>query len=150
MKFHEFILDRFFSSVTLFGNPAFYLLILIFLFKINHSSAIKLAIAMLATETACAIIKFAYPKQRPIPRPNKKFFERYDASSFPSIHTARITTLAFMANSFYKDSLLFFISILLVILVGYSRIFLKHHYFKDVIGGIVFGAIASILLQFIL
>ncbi len=145
MEFSKYILDNFFSSVTLFGTPEFYILIVLLLIKINPSFAIKLIIALLVTEAVCGIIKFAYPKERPIPRSNKKFFERYDAGSFPSIHTARITTLAVMINSFYNDNLLLFVSIALILCVGYSRVYLKHHYFKDVVGGLAIGIIISIL-----
>ena len=146
MEFSKYIFGNFFSSVTLFGTPAFYIAVVLLLIKINLSFAAKLIIALVAAEAVCGIIKFAYPKQRPIPRPNKGFFERYDASSFPSIHTARITTLAVMANSFYNDALLLFAGTALVIFVGYSRIYLKHHYLRDVAGGFIIGAIISALM----
>lgn len=145
MKFSKYVFDNFFSSITLFGTPVFYSLVVLILIKINLPFAIKLIIALIITEAACGIIKFAYPKQRPVPRPNKKFFEKYDAGSFPSIHTARITTMAVMLNNFYNDTLLLFVSTALVILVGYSRIYLKHHYFKDVAAGFAIGAIIGAL-----
>ena len=147
MKFSKYLFDNFFSSVTLFGTPAFYIAVVLLLIKINLSSAAKLIIALVAAEAVCGLIKFAYPKQRPIPRRNKRFFERYDASSFPSIHTARITTLAVMVDSFYNDALLLFASTAIVIFVGYSRIYLKHHYFKDVAGGFIIGAIISLVVN---
>jgi len=145
MKFSKYILDNFFSSITLFGTPVFYIVIVLLMIKINLSFAAKLIVALIVTEAVCGIIKLAYPKQRPVPRPNKKFFERYDAGSFPSIHTARITALAAMLNSFYNDALLLFASIALVVLVGYSRIYLKHHFLKDVAAGFLIGAIISVL-----
>lgn len=145
MKLSKYIFDNFFSSVTLFGTPVFYGVVVLLFIKINLSFAIRLALALLATEAVCAIIKLAYPKKRPIPRPSKGLLEKYDAGSFPSIHSARITTLAIMINIFYKDPLLLFVSTALVVFVGYSRMRLKHHYFIDVAGGIVIGAIISIL-----
>ena len=146
MKFSKYIFGNFFSSVTLFGTPAFYIAVVLLLIKINLSFAAKLIIALVAAEAVCGLIKLAYPKHRPIPRPNKKFFERYDASSFPSIHTARITTLAVMVNSFYNDALLLFASTAIVVFVGYSRIYLKHHYLRDVVGGFIIGVIISALM----
>ena len=146
MNFSKYIFGNFFSSVTLFGTPAFYIVAVLLLTKINPSFAAKLIIALIITEAVCGLIKFAYPKQRPIPRPNRKFFEKYDAGSFPSIHTARITALAVMVNSFYNDALLLFASTALVVFVGYSRIYLKHHYFKDVAGGFIIGIIISALM----
>jgi len=147
MKFSKYIFDNFFSSITLFGTPVFYSLVVIMLIKINLPFAIKLIVALVVTEAVCGIIKLAYPKQRPIPRPNKKFFEKYDASSFPSIHTARITALAVMLNNFYNDALLLFLSAALVVIVGYSRIYLKHHYSKDVAAGFAIGAIISLVVN---
>ena len=144
MDFSKYVLGNFFSSVTSFGTPVFYFAVVLLLMKINFSFAIKLIIALAATEAVCAIIKIAYPKQRPIPRPSRGLLEKYDAGSFPSIHSARITALAVMVNSFYSDALLLSAGIALVIFVGYSRMYLRHHYFKDVIGGIVIGAIISL------
>jgi len=146
MKFSKYILDNFFSSVTLFGTPVFYIIVLFLIIRVDPSFAKILILALLFTETVCGVIKLLYPKNRPIPRPNKRFFERYDAASFPSIHSARITVLAVMVNLFYHDILLLFIGAALVIFVGYSRIYLKCHYFKDVFGGIVIGAIIGVLL----
>jgi len=146
MKFRKYILDRFFSSVTLFGTPVFYIIVILLISRINSSFAKILILALFFTEAVCGIIKLAYPKNRPIPRPNKGIFERYDASSFPSIHSARITVLAIMINFFYHDILLLFIGAALVVFVGYSRIYLKCHYLKDVAGGIAIGAIIGVLL----
>lgn len=145
MRFSKYILDNFFSSVTLFGTPVFYIIVILLITKINISFAKTLILALLFTEAVCGIIKLAYPKNRPIPRPNKKFFERYDAASFPSIHSARITALAMMIYLFYHDILLLFASMALVIFVGYSRIYLKCHYLKDVAGGIAIGAVIGVL-----
>ena len=147
MNFSKHLLDNFFSSATLFGTPLFYTLVVLLLIKINFSYAIRFMLALLVLESVCAIIKFAYPQERPNPRPNKSFFERYDAASFPSIHSARILTLAIMANVFYRDNLLLLVSIALAISVGYSRIYLKHHYPRDVLGGFVIGAVISILVE---
>ncbi len=146
MKFRKYILDHFFSSVTLFGTPVFYIIVLLLIIRIYPSFAKMLILALFFTEAVCGIIKLAYPKNRPIPRPNKGIFERYDASSFPSIHSARITVLAIMINFFYHDILLLFIGAALVVFVGYSRIYLKCHYLKDVAGGIAIGAIIGVLL----
>ena len=77
--------------------------------------------------------------------PNKTFIQKYFAGSFPSIHTARITAFSIGIASFYADKMLILILSLTIIVVGYSRIYLKKHYLIDVAAGFIIGAVISTL-----
>ena len=134
----------FFHAVSLIGLPPAYIVVLLFLWRSGFEHAGRIGMAFIAIEILCGAIKLVYPKERPEKMPRRNLIERYEAGGFPSIHSARITALAVMVNSFYSDALLLSAGIALVIFVGYSRMYLKHHYFKDVIGGIVIGAIISL------
>ncbi|MBS3163339.1 phosphatase PAP2 family protein [Candidatus Woesearchaeota archaeon] len=147
MNMHKHIMDEFFTSLTSFGTPLFYALIIIIVSRFNFNLAILILITLVITEIVGGIIKLVYPSDRPIPRKRTSLYEKYDAGTFPSIHTARISALAIMINFYYFDYALLACSILLVLGVGYSRVYLKHHYSIDVIGGFILGAIISIIMR---
>lgn len=91
-------------------------------------------------------IKFLFFKERPAPQTYSNRFQKIDASSFPSIHTANGFTISFFGvalclhmfqytfvfNKLFRLSLgaLWF---LVYITVGLSRIVLKKHYPIDVL-----------------
>ena len=86
------------------------------------------------------------------PRPTADLVEVsrvISASSFPSGHVLMITTfggfLLFLAFTLLKPSpgrtLLMIVLSLMILLMGMSRIYLGHHWFSDVIGAYVLGAL---------
>jgi undecaprenyl-diphosphatase len=86
------------------------------------------------------------------PRPEGQLGQIYrvtDPHSFPSGHAARAMAIAIIAlGSVPPDA--FVVILIWAILVGYSRVALKLHYFSDVLAGWVIGigagAMAKILL----
>ncbi len=68
--------------------------------------------------------------------------------SFPSGHataiTAAATALFIMCNKKWS-----WVGFLGVILMGFSRVYLIHHYFTDVSAGIIVGAVSGIIAYFI-
>ena len=134
----------FFSLISLFGLPIIFVPLLVFLIKTNFSLAIRAAAILVLTEIVCASIKFIYRKERPAPVLSAKtLFQIYNARSFPSIHTARITAFSVILAYLYGNKLLGVVSALLIIAVSYSRIHLKKHDAIDVVGGFVIGTIIS-------
>ena len=135
-----------FQVISLFGTPFFYIPVAAYFLKINSKFAIKLIFILTFTEIICAVIKYLYPKDRPVPMPNKTFIQKYFAGSFPSVHTARITAFSIGIISFYANKIFILILSLAIIAVGYSRIYLKKHYFTDVAAGFLIGAVISTLM----
>ena len=138
------MLRNLFWAISLFGTPFFYIPITAYFLKISPNLAISLIFILASNEIVCGAIKFAYPKERPAPMPRNTLFQKYLAGSFPSVHTARITALSITIVSFYTNRLFVLIALLVVIGVGYSRIYLKKHYFTDVLAGFIIGAAISI------
>lgn len=137
-------LKMFFQIISLFGTPFFYIPVTAYFLKINPKFAINIVFVLISTEIVCGAIKYVYPKDRPIPMPNKTFVQKYFAGSFPSVHTARITAFSIAIVSFYTNKIFILTALLVIICVGYSRVYLKKHYFTDVLAGFLIGAIISI------
>ncbi|OGY53555.1 MAG: hypothetical protein A2912_03730 [Candidatus Buchananbacteria bacterium RIFCSPLOWO2_01_FULL_40_23b] len=66
----------------------------------------------------------------------------YTDSSFPSIHTTLTVTLSAILFYFYRKTI--FVSIPILILIGFSRLHNGMHYPTDIIVGIIFGIILAI------
>ena len=139
------LLKKSFQIISLFGTPFFYMPATAYLFTLTPKLAINLVFVLVSTEFVCGAVKFIYPKERPVPMPRNTIFQKYLAGSFPSVHTARITAFSAAIAAFYTNTAFILIASLVVICVGYSRIYLKKHYIIDVIAGFLIGAIISIL-----
>lgn len=145
MALYNYILNDTFSSITSFGAPVFYILVILILLKFEVSFALNLFLAFLFIELLCIVIKLIYRKERPVPQPKKEFFDKIDANSFPSVHSARISLLVTMVSLHYKDMLLFIIGIVIMLGVGYSRVYLKRHDYRDVLYGFLIGIVTAII-----
>lgn len=132
--------EEFIKDISSLGSLAFYLLMILATFlageyAISYKLVLSLALIFIATYS----IKLFYVKPRPDFRKRKfsSLMERLNESSFPSVHAARITLISMaMYSVFPQFSLL---SLLLILLVSFSRIYLKRHYLLDVAAGIIIG-----------
>lgn len=138
-------LRNLFWAISLLGTPFFYIPATTYFLKVNPNLAIRLIFILASNEVVCGSIKFIYPKERPVHMPRNNLYRKYLAGSFPSVHTARIAALSTAVVSFYTGKIYFLTAILAVACVGYSRVYLKKHYFIDVLAGFLIGALISIL-----
>ncbi len=136
-----------FRDLTTFGGEIFYLLVLALTFVLHKMSLFwDLLLGNLLAIAIVVLIRLFYFK----PRPNKQTFsnliEKIDASSFPSLHTARIWFLALSFMSFWGFSARVVILLsVLALVTTYSRIYLKKHDWFDV----SFGVVLAVALYFV-
>ena len=140
------LLPAIFSAVTWLGTPFFYVPVIAYLFTVQQLLAVRLALTMLIIELSGGIIKLIYPKDRPTPQPKKTLRQKWDAGSFPSIHTARAVAIAIFLSALNTSWQFALAGTVLAAAVGYSRICLRKHYTLDVIGGLLLGTFISALL----
>lgn len=76
---------------------------------------------------------------------------RADATgySFPSGHTSTVTALFGSLAMIWKNTAARIACILIIVLVGFSRMYLGVHYPTDVLGGLVCGLVLLILLRYV-
>lgn len=139
-------LDAVFRDITALGSFAFFLLLLLFILVSGKILLFRqLGYGFLFTFVAVIVIRVFYFKDRPHKQHFSSFVERIDASSFPSLHTARVVMLVLFLIDFFKnDSVTAFLTVL-AFLIMYSRVHLHKHDWTDIAGGIILGVITFLL-----
>lgn len=150
-KYAEYIRD-----FTAIGNP--FLLLLVALATLSSHPQFKtffptLLAGFFLNEMVCSAIKYFWHKPRPNGQEFNNGFEKIDAGSFPSIHSSRIA-FVYLSMSYiqYMAGNLFIVPVFLIIIlvVGYSRVFLKKHFLVDVMAGYFLGALLFFVVTFLL
>ncbi|MFH1482250.1 MAG: phosphatase PAP2 family protein [Patescibacteria group bacterium] len=140
-------LTKFFLFITSFGDffvIAIFvvILILIFWFKNWRSYIMPLILAIVGSDFFVFLMKLFFHRQRPS-------FAVYQGTSFsfPSGHAVismvfyGFLTYVFLKNIkkiYYKISI-FFVGLFIILIVGFSRLYLGVHYFSDVFVGYFIG-----------
>ncbi len=95
------------------------------------------------------LIRAVYFKERPKKQSITNIFERIDASSFPSLHTARASLLFFTLAHFINNYIISIFFVLAILSVASARILLKKHDIIDVIGGFILGIVVFFCILFL-
>ena len=136
-------------EITSFGGAFIYLLAaLIFLILKNYPAFERLLLGIALIYAAVLLIKMFYFKDRPKKYSRHNFIEMIDASSFPSVHSARSAFLALFLMKYFNNLSISVLLAFLVVMVAYSRVYFKKHDLKDVSAGIVLGILAYFALKF--
>ncbi len=143
MELKEYV-NVLFRDFTSFAGLSFSLLILTLFFFVDFVLAKKLLSALIIAYSIVILIRSFYFKHRPKKEGYKNFFEKLDASSFPSLHSCRAAILFFLFSSFFKN--IGVTSILFIVMLAsvYSRIYLKKHDWVDVLAGFALGIAISL------
>ncbi|WP_315820171.1 phosphatase PAP2 family protein [Paraflavitalea speifideaquila] len=140
-------MDNFFTWFTLLGDGVVaFLLLGWFLIRRSYLQGIHILAAFISSGIVAQVIKqFSH-----MPRPRvylqagqyQHFIEgitRGGWSSFPSGHTATAFALATILALHSRNKWAGLLYLLLAISVGYSRIYLGHHFLEDVLAGSIIG-----------
>ena len=143
-KYAEYIQD-----FTALGNPFLLLLITFAVLMGIGDKALyyniwtALLIGFFLNETICSGVKFLWHKPRPNGQTFDNAMDKIDAGSFPSIHASRISfvygSLAYICFLVYQTYAFTIVAAIVIIVVGYSRVFLRKHFLEDVLAGYGFG-----------
>jgi len=135
--------ERAIQFITFMGTPPFYFLVSLPLFAWGIRLVLAYYLAVVSTELVCAAIKLLTRTDRPIPRKRLTLYDQYDASTFPSAHTGRIASNATVVFMAFPSAWLAALGGILIVLVAYSRVALRHHFIKDVVVGALVGIATS-------
>jgi undecaprenyl-diphosphatase len=147
-KFQKFI-PQLFRDLTSLGSLVFFAWILLFVLAMKEFSLfLQLVFGTVFTLIMVVFIRMVYFKNRPNKQNHSNFIERMDASSFPSLHSARIVFLAITLASFFKTEYVTIFFTIFAVLVMYSRYYLRKHDLWDILGGILLGLLTFWLTTF--
>ena len=146
---HTPILDTAFNFITLMGNTSTVVFItalftIWFCLNKKYRSAYLLLLVVTASTLSTHLLKLVFVRPRP-----DVLLNQLETFSFPSGHaTAAIAlygVLAYIFSQLPKKTprryVALIVLLLLIVLVGFSRIYLGFHYLSDVIAGYAVGAL---------
>lgn len=143
VPFYRKHLDSLFRDFTTFGGAPFFGLVLLFALLFWQLELFwKLLFGFVFTVLITIIIRKFYFKERPHHEEHHNTLEKLDASSFPSLHTARVVFMALVFGFMFPELLMGLVLAVLVVFTAFSRVYLKRHDWWDLLGGAVLGVVA--------
>lgn len=136
-------LDVVFQLITMMGEDIFFMLVTAVIYWcIDKELGYKLGFATLTSACVNFGIKDLLKIPRPIGEPGIRSLRLQTAEgySFPSGHTQNTATLWTFFMHQFRKRWLYALGILMILLVGVSRLYLGVHTPLDVAGGILIGA----------
>lgn len=105
--------------------------------------------SLLLTLAATQFLKYGLGMPRPLAVwPPAPFSFDFLYNSFPSGHTTEITGLAVPLGLRFRRFWVYAVLALLIVLVGYSRIWLSRHHPVDLVGGLIMGSLIARLIMY--
>ena len=147
LLWNNFYLLKFFHSITEFGSAVFavilFFCIVYFLWRRKSRLLKSFVVAFVCNEALVYILKILIGRSRP---PGAFMYGEYD-SSMPSGHAAvsiflygSICYLIYkLYPAGYKRNAIMVSLVALVILIGFSRLYMDVHYLSDVLAGFMLG-----------
>ena len=143
-------LDLAAEIITMLGEQYFFILVMAFIYwNLSKKNGFKLMITFLLSTVLNGFLKIIFHAPRPFEKLGfikGKRVETATGYAFPSGHTQSSTTFFSTLAIIFKKPWITFSALLLILLVGLSRIYLGVHWPIDVVGGIILGAGISLWL----
>ncbi len=144
------VLDAFFQGVTFLGNAEFYLLLApIIIWSVNYKLGARLGILLLLSSYINQALKDLFMQPRPCdPRPDV-CIDYAEGYGIPSGHSQNAIVFWGVIAHWISRAWAWVAAILLMLLIGLSRIYLGVHFPTDVLAGWAIGiVILSVYLVF--
>ncbi|GIZ10409.1 phosphatase PAP2 family protein [Flavobacterium sp. UMI-01] len=155
-QFHTKSLNLVFEAITFLGDGLFIIVtaLVLFFFKKTRNLAFIIILSYLSSGLFAQLIK----NMIIAPRPSVYFrmyhhqyyldtfaHSRIGFKSFPSGHTASFFALATVLSGYFKKRYICWCLLILSMMVGYSRVYLAHHFLIDVCVGAIIGLVFGVL-----
>ena len=141
---HGPVLDAIFKAVTFLGEEEFFMLLLpLVIWCVDFAGGVRLGFAFLLSPYVNAVLKdwFADPRPFELDPAVKRHDTGVEGYGLPSGHSQNAVVLWGTIAAGFRKRWLWIVAILLMVLIGFSRIYLGVHFPTDVLGGWAVGAI---------
>ena len=140
MNLKKFYMDAAMRDITSLGTIYFLGILIVALFSFGqHNLVYKLIIGQIIMFMITMPLKLTFFRNRPNRMHHKNIIERIEASSFPSVHTFRAFFISTVLILTFNNLILTLLLSLLSFAVAYSRIYLKKHYYSDIVVALFLG-----------
>ena len=139
---HGPALDALFKAITFMGEEEFFLLLIpLFFWCVDFASGARLAFVFLLSAYANAGLKDIFAHPRPFELDPTVELHEADGFGLPSGHSQSAVVVWGTIATEFRKTWLWVVAILLMVLIGFSRIYLGVHFPTDVLGGWAVGAV---------
>lgn len=144
------VLDYLFYGITQLGSEYMFIVVLAVLFWcFDKKFAMRFAFVTILTSGVVNVLKEIIARPRPFKEGARSIFEETVGYSMPSGHSQSAATVATMMSIRYRSRGKWVVPVLvsIMLLVGFSRLYLGQHFPTDVLAGFLLGAGLAILLN---
>lgn len=139
--FRSAFLDGLFAGASMLGTPDAYLVLLPLIYwSVDRAAGVGLSYVILLSAWLNGALKAMFA----IPRPSDPRIVRLDTvtdTTFPSGHAQNgVVTWGYLA-AWVRKPIAWVLAVVLILLIGASRVYLGVHYPQDVLAGYVLGAL---------
>ena len=139
---HGPTLDAIFKAITILGEEEFFIMLLPLVFWcVDFAVGVRLAFAFLLSVYANTGLKYLFAHPRPFELDPAVKLHDAEGYGLPSGHSQSAVVVWGTIAAGFRKAWLWVVAILLMVLMGFSRIYLGVHFPTDVLGGWAVGAV---------
>jgi membrane-associated phospholipid phosphatase len=139
---HGPVLDTVFKAITFLGEEEFFLILLpLILWCVDFAVGARLAFAFLLSTYVNTGLKDLFAHPRPFELDPAVKLHNAEGYGLPSGHSQSAVVVWGTIAVGFRKTWLWIVGILLMVLIGFSRVYLGVHFPTDVLGGWAVGAV---------
>jgi len=139
---HGPTLDAIFKAITFMGEEEFFLILLPLIFWcVDFAVGVRLAFAFLLSPYVNTVLKDLFAHPRPFELDPTVKLHDAEGYGLPSGHSQSAVVAWGTIAAGFRKTWLWVVAILLMVLIGFSRVYLGVHFPTDVLGGWTVGAV---------
>ncbi|HET90850.1 MAG TPA: phosphatase PAP2 family protein [Chloroflexi bacterium] len=143
---HGPALDLVFKAITFMGDEEFFMLLLpLILWCVDFSLGVRLGCTFLLSAYGNVVLKDLFGHPRPFDLDPSVQLHEISGYGLPSGHSQSAAVVWGVIATEFRKAWVWGVAVLLMVLIGFSRIYLGVHFPTDVLAGWIVGAVVLLL-----